>query len=146
MEFTIIPMEKAHVPAAAALEEQCFSAPWSETSILSELGNPLSLWLAAVEEGRLLGYVGSQMVPPEADMMNLAVVPEARRQGVGRALVTALEKALRERGMESVTLEVRASNLGARKLYAELGFAQVGLRRNYYFLPKEDGIILRKEL
>lgn len=146
MEFTIIPMEKVHVSAVATLEGQCFSAPWSEASIASELDNPLSLWMVALEEERLLGYIGSQMVLPEADMMNLAVIPEARRQGVGRALVLALCKALRERGAETLTLEVRASNVGARKLYENLGFAQVGLRRNYYFSPKEDGVILRKEL
>lgn len=146
MEFTIVPMESAHVSAIAALEGQCFSTPWSESSISAELDNPLSLWLVAVEEERLLGYVGSQMIPPEADMMNLAVVSEVRRHGVGGALVTALCKALRERGVESLTLEVRASNIGARKLYDKLGFAQVGLRRSYYFRPKEDGIILRKEL
>lgn len=146
MEFTIVPMEKTHVPQIAALEKACFSAPWSEASIASELENPLSLWLAAMEGEKVLGYVGSQIVPPEADMMNLAVCQEARNQSVGRRLVTALCDALRQRGMESLTLEVRASNLGARSLYKALGFTQVGLRRNYYFSPKEDGIILRKEL
>lgn len=146
MEFTIVPMESAHVSQVAALEMQCFSAPWSEASIASELDNPLSLWLVALEGEKVLGYVGSQMVPPEADMMNLAVSSEARRQGVGCGLVTALCSALRQRGMESLTLEVRASNEGAWKLYEHLGFAQVGLRRNYYFSPKEDGVILRKEL
>lgn len=145
MEYQIVPMAARHVAPIAALEQQCFSDPWSEAAIAPELENPLSLWLVAEQGDTLLGYVGSQSVPPEADMMNLAVAPEARRQGIAEALVHALEAALREKGMESLTLEVRVSNLPARTLYEKLGFEPVGLRKNYYFHPKEDACILRKD-
>lgn len=146
MEYTIVPMAARHVPSIAALETVCFSDPWSEAAIAPELENPLSLWLAAeTADGALLGYVGSQRVPPEADMMNLAVAPEARRQGIAEALVLALIRALKAHGVTSLTLEVRASNLPARALYEKLGFASVGVRRNYYFHPKEDACILRKD-
>ena len=78
-------------------------------------------------------------------MMNLAVAPEARRQGTGRALVLALVDALTEKGSHSLMLEVRVSNTPARTLYESLGFSQVGRRPKYYVNPKEDALILRKE-
>ena len=141
----IVPMAEAHVAAVAALERRCFSAPWSEQCVREELCNPLSLWLVALVDGRMAGYVGSQTVLDEADMMNLAVDPACRRQGIARALVEALTAALAERGVRSLTLEVRASNEGAIALYRTLGFAQVGRRPNYYTKPREDALILRKE-
>ena len=141
----IEPMNASHVPQIAQLEKRCFSDPWSEKSIASELENPLSLWLVAVDGGQLIGYVGSQTVLGETDMMNLAVAPEARRQGTGRALVLALVDALTEKGSHSLMLEVRVSNTPAQKLYESLGFSQVGRRPKYYVNPKEDALILRKE-
>ena len=138
-------MKETHVPQVAALEKECFSAPWSEKSMLSELENPLSLWLTALDGDTVAGYIGSQSVLGEADMMNLAVHPDYRRQGVGAALVTALVRALAGKGIHSLTLEVRAANAPALALYAREGFAQVGRRPNYYRDPREDALILRKE-
>ena len=69
-------MTAADVADIAALERLCFSAPWSENSIAEELDTGFSLWLVARLDGAFAGYVGAQLVPPEADMMNLAVVPE----------------------------------------------------------------------
>ena len=141
----IEPMEACHVPQIAQLEKRCFTDPWSEKSIASELENPFALWLVAVDGEKLIGYVGSQTVLGETDMMNLAVAPEARRQGTGRALVLALVDALTEKGSHSLMLEVRVSNTPARTLYESLGFSQVGRRPKYYVNPKEDALILRKE-
>lgn len=141
----IVSMEPCHVPQVAALEQVCFSSPWSENSIAGELSNPLSLWLVAIEDGQLAGYVGSQSVMGESDMMNLAVDPAFRRRGAGRALVLALVEHLAQKGNHCLSLEVRASNAPALALYQGLGFAQVGRRPNYYRNPKEDGLILRKE-
>ena len=143
--MNIVPMNEHHVPQIAQLERECFADPWSQQSIASELHNPLSLWLVAQEGQTLLGYVGSQTCLDETDMMNIAVSPASRRQGVARALIEALVSALRERGSKQLTLEVRASNGPARQLYESLGFLQVGLRKNYYRNPKEDALILRKE-
>lgn len=143
--MNIVPMNEHHVPQIALLERECFADPWSQQSIASELHNPLSLWLVAQEGQTLLGYVGSQTCLDETDMMNIAVSPASRRQGVARALIEALVSALREGGSKQLTLEVRASNGPARQLYESLGFLQVGLRKNYYRNPKEDALILRKE-
>lgn len=142
----ILPMTWSYVPQIAQLEALAFPDPWSEKSIAGELENPISLWLVCVEGDTVCGYIGSQTAMDEADMMNIAVHPQFRRQGIGRNLITVLESKLRERGAVSLTLEVRCSNAPAIALYRELGFRQVGKRPNYYRHPREDGLILRKEL
>lgn len=141
----IVKMDDSHPEQIARFEELYFSAPWSEKSIRSELKNPLSLWLVALQDEKVIGYVGSQSVLGEADMMNLAVSLEYRRNGVARALVTRLIENLAENQIHALTLEVRASNNPAISLYDSLGFVQVGRRPNYYQRPKEDAFILRKE-
>jgi ribosomal-protein-alanine N-acetyltransferase len=138
-------MNATHVPQIAELEKLCFSDPWSEKSIETELSCRLSVWLVALEGEQVVGYVGSQTVIDESDMMNIAVHPGFRRRGIAEALVAELEAALRQRGSRALTLEVRDSNAPAIALYEKLGFAQVGLRKNYYRNPKEDARILRKE-
>ena len=138
-------MTADHVSQVAALEAICFQDPWSEKSVASELTNPLSLWLVALDSDRVAGYVGSQSVLGESDMMNVAVHPDYRRQGIAEKLCLALVDALKEKGNHCLTLEVRASNDPAKALYEKLGFTQVGLRKNYYRNPKEDACILRKE-
>ena len=141
----ILPMNETHVAPIAELEKICFSDPWSESSIASELSNPLSCWLVAVEGEKVAGYIGSQTVMGETDMMNVAVHPDFRRQGVAQTLILALVDALKERGSHWLMLEVRQSNAPARALYEKLGFAEVGRRKNYYSKPREDALILRKE-
>lgn len=138
-------MEQCHVAAIAQLEKACFSDPWSEKSIASELSNPLSLWYVAMDGEKLVGYVGSQTVLDGSDMMNIAVDPNYRRQGVARLLIEKLIDGVREKGAICLLLEVRASNDPAIRLYQKLGFSQVGRRPNYYHNPKEDALILRKE-
>ena len=138
-------MDESHVGAIAALEKLCFNDPWSEKSISTELNSKLSCWLVALEGETLVGYVGSQSVLGESDMMNIAVHPEHRRKGIAEALVTALVAELTARGNHSLMLEVRPSNTPAVTLYEKLGFFQVGRRPNYYRNPKEDALILRKE-
>lgn len=138
-------MNEQHVSQIAALEQICFSDPWSLNSIAGELHNPLSLWLVCEEDGVVQGYVGSQTVLGETDMMNIAVSPEARRRGIAQGLISALVEELKRRGSHCLTLEVRASNIPAIALYKKLEFSQVGRRLNYYRNPKEDALILRKE-
>ena len=140
----IRPMTAADVPSVAALEKLCFSDPWSVSSIASELDNPLSLWLVWEEDGTAAAYLGVQRVPPQADVMNVAISPALRRRGIARALFAELERRLPE--IDELFLEVRASNSGAIALYRTLGFEQVGRRPNYYLDPREDALILRKEL
>ncbi len=142
----IVKMQPEHVAAVAEMERQCFSDPWSEKSVASELDNPLSLWLIAEADGVVAGYVGSQTVLDSSDMMNLAVSQDFRRQGIGEQLVNSLTEALAEKGVKTLLLEVRISNEPAKQLYQKLGFEIVGKRPRYYEKPREDALILRKEL
>lgn len=139
------PMTEEHVAQVAAIERQCFSLPWTEACIARELTNPLSYWLVATQENAVIGYIGSQSVLGEADIMNVAVLPEQRRKGVAEELLLALQNALKEKDVYSLTLEVRVSNAPAIALYEKLGYVEVGRRPNYYHRPKEDALILRKE-
>lgn len=139
-------MKLTDAPAVAHLETVCFSDPWSEKSIASEVHNPLAYWLVAEDNGNVVGYVGSQSVLDAADMMNLAVAPEYRKRGIGRLLVNALTQHLQAKGVIALLLEVRVTNSDAISLYTKLGFEQVGRRPRYYRNPTEDALILRKEL
>lgn len=141
----IVKMCPDHVAAVAELEKTCFSMPWSENAVRGELTNPLSLWLVALQDDCVVGYIGSQTVLQEADMMNLAVDPANRKMGIGEKLVKALIAQLQKEQTHCITLEVRASNTAACRLYEKLGFQQVGRRPGYYQNPKEDALILRME-
>ena len=138
-------MNASHVAEIAQLEKICFSDPWSEKSVASELENKLSCWLVAVEEDAVAGYIGSQTVCGETDMMNVAVHPDHRRKGIAEALILSLIEELKTMDSRCLTLEVRASNVPAIALYEKLGFSEIGRRKNYYRNPREDALILRKE-
>ena len=141
----ILRMNESHVKAVAELEKLCFSDPWSENSVASELKNKLALWLVAEEDGGVAGYIGSQTCGDESDVMNVAVHPDFRRCGIAQALVNALVEELKHIGSRCLTLEVRSSNIPAIALYEKMGFGEVGRRKNYYRNPREDARILRKE-
>ena len=141
----IVIMNASHVDQIARLEKICFSDPWSENSIASELDNKLAFWLVAAEGENVVGYIGSQTVMDETDMMNVAVHPDFRRKGIAETLVNALVENLQKMGSHCLTLEVRASNAPAIALYEKLGFSEIGRRKNYYRNPREDALILRKE-
>ena len=138
----IVRMNESHVSAVAELERQNFSEPWPDIAVRGELTNKLALWLVALEGGEVVGYVGSQTVLQEADMMNIAVADSHRRRGIAKMLV---EELILQLDAYQLSLEVRSSNAPAIALYENLGFQQVGLRKNYYRKPKEDALILRKE-
>ena len=144
MEY--LKMDENHIQTVAELEALCFRDPWSIRSIASELDNPLSTWFVAVENGVVRGYVGAQSVLDGADMMNIAVHPDFRNQGIGQALIEKLIDALRVRNVIGLCLEVRVSNESAISLYQKMGFDIVGKRPGYYRNPREDAYIMRKEL
>lgn len=133
-----------HVAAAAEMERQSFSAPWSEQALREELDNKHALFLAAVEEqsGETVGYIGCHVILDEGYIANVAVSPSARRMGVGSALVQALLEQAMQRGASFVTLEVRASNAAAIALYQKYGFAPAGIRTGFYDKPKEDARLM----
>ena len=139
-------MEERHLAELARLEELCFSEPWTREGLAAELGSGTAVFLAAELRGRTAGYAGMHCVCGECYVDNVAVFPELRRMGVGRALMEALIARARERDAPFVTLEVRASNAAARSLYESLGFREAGRRRDFYRRPAEDALILTLQL
>ena len=144
--MTIVPMKERHLDDLARLERLCFSRPWSREALKEELTNPAACFLVGEEAGEVLGYAGMHCAAGECYVDNVAVFPEARRQGVGRKLMEALLQAAAARGGEFLSLEVRPSNLEALALYRGLGFREVGRRRRFYDDPVEDGLLLTKDL
>ena len=147
MHVRIVPMSADHLDEVAELERICFSTPWSRNMLAEELDNALSAFLVALnDDGQVVGYAGLQVILDEGYIANVAVRPDCRRQGIaGKLLQVFLDFAQANR-LAFLTLEVRASNYGAIALYGSRGFRSVGRRKNYYEHPKEDAIIMTKEL
>lgn len=135
-------MTEAHIPAAAALEQVCFSQPWSAQVLQAELKNTTAYFLAARENNKLAGYAGMYHVLDEGYIANIAVAPEFRRRGVGTMLLEGLLAHARAHALSFLTLEVRESNLPAIALYSKVGFSQVGRRRGFYEAPCEDALLM----
>ena len=133
----VVPFSRAHLADVAELERLCFSSPWSEKALELYLTDGIA-FVAAGADGRALGYGGMLPSGNEGEILNLAVHPDARRQGLGGALLDALLAEAVQRGLALVALEVRVSNLGAIALYRSRGFAVAGVRRRFYTAPVED--------
>ena len=140
------PMAIADVDGVMAVEKDSFSTPWSRSAFEEELTqNRLARYLVADENGAIVGYAGTWLVINEAHVTNVAVHVQRRKEGIGRLLMEKLMDLARDNGMESMTLEVRVSNAAARSLYQQLGFAEAGIRKNYYSETKEDALILWRD-
>ena len=134
-------LRKEDLKDVAEIEKLCFGEPWSENSLelLLRDGN---FGVAAIEEGRVVGYVGVISAPPEGEITNVATHPDFRRRGVGEGILEALKREAGDRGIESLYLEVRRSNSPARGLYEKIGFAVIGERKGFYKNPKEDAVLM----
>lgn len=132
--------------AAAALEKECFSMPWSQKIYETTLANKDTLYLLAEEDtpdGKVLvGMCGLQNILGEADISNVAVKQEFRRQGIAEKLLGRLLEEGRRKGIYAFTLEVRSSNEAAIKLYEKYGFVTEGIRKRFYEKPVEDALIM----
>lgn len=144
MNYRIIDAEIGHIPMLEELEKQCFSSPWTSQMLQSQFPDDRHVFIVAENDGVVLGYVGMMYVLDEGYISNVAVSPSCRRQGIGDALINELLLRCEKLALSFVTLEVRESNQAARALYAKHGFTDVGQRKNYYDLPKEDAILMTK--
>lgn len=140
----IIDVKEEHIASIAALETLCFSTPWTAAQLRTQLDDG-NLFLCALENNSVLGYVGLRYVLDEGYISNIAVSPTARRRGIADALLTALEIRCRALSLAFMTLEVRAGNAAAVALYEKHGFRSVGLRKKYYQNPSEDAILMTLE-
>jgi len=144
-DLLIRPMDAQTVAQVAALEQICFTRPWSLADLEYELRNPLAVYFTAQIGGVVAGYAGMHCILGEGHITNLAVGPQHRRRGLARTLLETLLTHARQRKLCLLTLEVRASNTAAIALYAGLGFLPAGLRKGYYDRPREDAVIMTLE-
>ncbi len=132
-------IEKKHIADIAEIESLCFSSPWSEKA-LELLCRENNFGIAVTEGEKAVAYGGMTCILDEGEILNIAVHPDYRRRGYGRAVVRALLAEAEKRGITKIFLEVRASNLPAIALYSSEGFEEVGIRKGFYSFPTEDGI------
>jgi ribosomal-protein-alanine N-acetyltransferase len=136
-------MAVADLPDVHDIERASFTTPWPAHAYRSEIEtNRLASYLVARAEGQVVGYGGVWLMADEAHITTFAVHPAWRRRGIGDRLLLALLDIALERGAREATLEVRLSNLPARKLYEKFGFRPVGLRPRYYTDDNEDALIM----
>jgi [ribosomal protein S18]-alanine N-acetyltransferase len=129
------------------IERRSYPTPWSRSMFASELAKPSSVSLGAYdnETGELVGYLVISRYVDAWHVMNVAVVPERRRQGIASALFDRLFEVTGNDGRRGYTLEVRISNRAAIKLYERLGFQSRGVRRGYYTDNREDALIMWRD-
>jgi len=138
----IVRAERCHLADIVRMEQAHFPDPWSERLLERKLHDPDVCFLVAEADGNICGYAILQLLSPEAELLNLAVEQDVQRQGIARQLVTQLFNEAMAKGIDTIHLEVRASNIPALTLYNILGFETVGRRKAYYQNPTEDAVLM----
>lgn len=143
MSFEVVKLTEKDAFSASEIEKLCFSHPWSEATLTSEMKSQYSDFFGAFDGEKLAGYIGGRTIAGETEIFNVAVSPEYRRKGIGKKLIERFIEASREKETDVIFLEVRASNLPAINLYEGAGFVFCGIRKDYYDDPKENAILMR---
>jgi ribosomal-protein-alanine N-acetyltransferase len=146
-DLVIERMRASHVPDVAAIEDRTFDSPWTEGMFVQEVADSyLSRSWVAVKGRRVVAYVISWFLREEVHLLNIAVDESHRGKGYGRRMMQHLIDEAVRGGRGSVTLEVRESNLPARRLYESFGFQVVGRRKEYYQDNREDAVVMTLDL
>jgi ribosomal-protein-alanine N-acetyltransferase len=142
-------MRHADLPAVLDIERRAFPQPWSRAFFEKELATPFARLQVALDENgappRVVGYTCSWRVTDEVHLLNVAVQEGQRGRGIGRMLVDAVISEAKGARARTLFLEVRAGNVAARRLYRQLGFRDLGIRRGYYG-PGQDAIVMELRL
>ena len=146
MDIVIFPLNHTASAELAELEKACFSDPWTVGMFRDSFNDPLTRCFGASVGGKTVGFGMMMAVAGEGEILRIAVRPELRRGGIGRAIMQAMTEASEAEGLEAITLEVRASNVPAIGLYKAFGFEEIATRKNYYEHPTEDALIMEKKL
>ena len=136
------PLAPEDADAVVCIERESFPTPWSREDFWREASNDFTCYIVALEGTEMIGFAGCWISFEEAQVTNIALTAMQRGRGYGRLLMCALMRAAAERGVERMTLEVRPSNLPARRLYERLGFVEIGIRKGYYQDNNEDAILM----
>lgn len=139
--MTPVRVERAHLPAIAALEREAFSHPWSEKA-LELLCTDAAIGFVVMDGARAAAYGGMMCVAGEGQITNIATSPDYRRRGLGAAVLAALLEKARELGLTEISLEARESNTPAIALYEKFGFFVAGKRPRFYTDPVETALVM----
>lgn len=139
-------MHAADVSEVVEIERMSFTTPWSEAAFLGEILKLYSLTKVAALRGKIIGYICVEHIMDEGHILNLAVHPDFRRRSIGTKLMEEVMDELKKNDCRYLYLEVRVSNLGARKFYERSGFRVVGIRKNYYASPIADAALMMRGL
>lgn len=145
----IRPMTKEDCKEVTRIDQVCFSDAWSLSMFEDLFRYPVNHYFVAELEQKnpfIVGFAGILTSIDTADVMNIGVLPEYRKQGVGELLLKKLEKMAKFSNCEQILLEVRESNIPAIHLYQKNGYAKIAVRKNYYLNPMEHGIVMQKQL
>lgn len=141
------PMTEDDLEAIMKIEHASFPNPWSQHAFESELrDNEYARYFCLVDKNKVIGYMGLWFILEEGHITNVAIAPECRGRRLGEFMMRTVAQQMLFEGMERMTLEVRASNLSAQKLYERLGFVTAGRRKGYYSDNHEDALIMWAEL
>lgn len=143
--FNVIPMTVEHIPEVSQLEKVCFGEHWVSTRFEQELENPRVNYFVVTDASRTVGYIGYWQILEEAHITAVGVDPSCRKKRLAQRLLCRMLDDCSEKGVQWVTLEVKASNIGAQRLYQKFNFSVMGRRKNYYQAEKQDALIMWTE-
>lgn len=143
----IIPTTEQHLDRIAEIEALSFSTPWSRKSFADSMANSnvISIFTATLDD-EVVGYICLFHLFEEGELLNIAVNPDYRKQGIAQQLLNQMFMLFKQKDVTRITLEVRESNTNAKNLYLKNGFKPIGIRKNYYTSPLENGIVMEKNL
>ena len=144
--MTVRTAQATDADAVAAIEALSFSDAWSKKDTASVIEASYTRCFVALLEGTVVGYLFTSFLPPEAEILRIATHPDARRRGVGHALMEHFLTLAEEQDVRAVFLEVRSKGTAARALYRSHGFADIGMRRAYYRAPVDDAVLMRRDM
>lgn len=137
-------MEIDDILAVVTIENACFSDPWTGKILEESLKTPWNYFWIALDQGKAVGYGALCLIAGEGEIQRIAVLPEARKRGIGKKLLETMVDFAKKAGTSAITLEVRAGNEAAVNLYKSLGFSEEAVRKGYYQHPEEDALIMWK--
>jgi len=140
-QFHCRKMEEQDIHAVVEIEKQLFARPWSKQAFLQALEQD-TLYVVVLERDVVVGYCGMYCSFEEGEITNVAIAPERQNQGIGHKMLEYLLEQAYQKGISYIVLEVRISNINAIHLYESMGFQNRGIRKNFYEMPKEDGMIM----
>ena len=146
MEIIIRLAEEKDISLIADIERECFTTPETENTVREVIENPVYEAYVSELDGEIVGHTITMSSCGEEDILSVAVRPSCRRLGIGKMLMDNILQKAQTNGITDIFLEVRKSNIAAISLYERSGFEKVGERKNFYDLPREDAVLMKKSL